>query len=140
MPDFTNYHETDNWIKLHKDLCPATEDKDYCYKNGNIYSIGEFVSFRQVLKSYCEEIRKVLCSRTGADCKRELALFLYRYFLREMKYTSEEALKRLSCFPRVRSTRKRFGLSSLWKIWICLIFKIRQPTRRLKTMCWSIAD
>ena len=92
MPDFTNYHETDNWIKLHKDLCPATEDKDYCYKNGNIYSIGEFVSFRQVLKSYCEEIRKVLCSRTGADCKRELALFLYRYFLREMKYTSEEAL------------------------------------------------
>ena len=48
--------------------------------------------------------------------------------------------KRLSCFPRVRSTRKRFGLSSLWKIWICLIFKIRQPTRRLKTMCWSIAD
>lgn len=92
MPDFTNYHETDNWIKLHKDLCPATEDKDYCYKNGNIYSIEEFVSFRQVLKSYCEEIRKVLCSRTGADCKRELALFLYRYFLREMKYTSEEAL------------------------------------------------
>ena len=60
MPDFTNYHETDNWIKLHKDLCPATEDKDYCYKNGNIYSIGQFVSFRQVLKSYCEEIRKVL--------------------------------------------------------------------------------
>jgi hypothetical protein len=52
----------------------------------------------------------------------------------------EGILKRLSCFPRVRSTRKRFGLSSLWKIWICLIFKIRQPTRRLKTMCWSIAD
>ena len=59
---------------------------------------------------------------------------------RYMSVIDRETLKRLSCFPRVRSTRKRFGLSSLWKIWICLIFKIRQPTRRLKTMCWSIAD
>ena len=48
-------------------------------------------------------------------------------------------LRRLSCFPRVRSTRKRFGLSSLWKIWICPNFKMGQPTPRLRTMCWSIA-
>ena len=51
----------------------------------------------------------------------------------------EEQLRRLSCFPRVRSTRKRFGLSSLWKIWICPNFRMGQPTPRSKTMCWSIA-
>ena len=51
----------------------------------------------------------------------------------------EEQLRRLSCFPRERSTRKRFGLSSLWKIWICPNFKMGQPTPRLRTMCWSIA-
>ena len=47
--------------------------------------------------------------------------------------------RRLSCFPRARSTRKRFGLSSLWKIWICPNFRMGQPTPRSKTMCWSIA-
>ena len=34
---------------------------------------------------------------------------------------------------------KRFGLSSLWKIWICPNFRMGQPTPRSKTMCWSIA-
>ncbi len=47
--------------------------------------------------------------------------------------------RRLSCFPRARSTRKRFGLSSLWKIWICPNFRMGQPTPRSRTMCWSIA-
>ncbi len=46
--------------------------------------------------------------------------------------------RRLSCFPRVRSTRKRFGLSSLWKIWICPNFRMGQPIRRSRSMCWSI--
>ena len=47
-------------------------------------------------------------------------------------------VRRLSCFPRVRSTRKRFGLSSLWKIWICPNFRMGQPIRRSRSMCWSI--
>ena len=47
--------------------------------------------------------------------------------------------RRLSCFPRARSTRKRFGLSSLWKIWICPNFRMGQPTPRSRTMCLSIA-
>jgi len=50
----------------------------------------------------------------------------------------EEQLRRLSCFPRARSTRKRFGLSSLWKIWICPNFRMGQPIRRSRSMCWSI--
>lgn len=33
---------------------------------------------------------------------------------------------------------KRFGLSSLWKIWICRSSKMEQPIRRSRSMCWSI--
>lgn len=96
-PDFTNYKETDIWIKLHKDITVSDrthgEDKGYCYQKDNTYSIDEFKSLKGVLGSYCAEIRKLLTMRKGSDCKRELALFLYRYFLREMKYDKETALK-----------------------------------------------
>ena len=56
------------------------------------------------------------------------------------KRINELRKRRLSCFPRARSTRKRFGLSSLWKIWICPNFRMGQPTRRSRTMYWNIAD
>ncbi len=95
-PDFTNFHETDNWIKVHKEIdCPS---KEYCYKNGNTYSLTEFKSIKAVFKSYCTEIRKLFSMRKGADCKREIALFLYRYFLREMRIDSETALKETLAF------------------------------------------
>lgn len=94
-PDFENFHETDNWIKLHKDISVThSEGKGYCYKKGNVYSFSEFKSFKNILNSYCTDIRKLLTMRKGADCKRELALFLYRYFLREMNYDSDTALKK----------------------------------------------
>lgn len=94
FPDFTDYHETDNWIKLHRDLPnPHSEEKGYCYKKGNTYSLPEFKSIKSVLGSYCAEIRKLFSIRKGADCKRELGLFLYRYFHREMKFDSDSALK-----------------------------------------------
>lgn len=93
-PDFTNYKETDAWIKLHKDIfVPHREDGKYCYQKDNTYSIDEFKSIKGVLGTYCAEIRKLLTMRKGTDCKRELALFLYRYFLREMKYDKDTALK-----------------------------------------------
>ena len=53
-------------------------------------------------------------------------------------FPDEYKVRRLFCFPRVRSTRKRFGLSSLWKIWICPNFRMGQPIRRSRSMCWSI--
>ena len=98
-PDFTDFHETDNWIKLHKDLSVTQGDnKGYCYEKGNIYSLSEFKSIKKYLSSCCEEIRKLFSMRKGADCKRELALFLYRYFLREMKYDSDSALEKTLSF------------------------------------------
>lgn len=94
-PDFTNFHETDNWIKLHKD---SISTKDYYYKKGNIFSLNEFKTIKGVLGNYCAEIRKLFSLRKGADCKREIALFLYRYFLREMKMDSESALQETLSF------------------------------------------
>lgn len=96
FPDFTNFHETDNWIKIHRNI--TTAKKEYAYKNGKVYSLSEYKSMQGILASYCKDIRTLFSLRKGADCKRELALFLYRYFLRERKYSSDEALKETLAF------------------------------------------
>ena len=98
-PDFTNYQETDNWIKAHKDVLYASkENKGYCYKHGNVFSMTEFKSLKGVLRNYCADIRKLFSLRKGEDCKREIALFLYRYFLREMRFDSNSALEQTLAF------------------------------------------
>lgn len=98
-PNFTSFEETDEWIKLHRTVDTAHgENKGYCYKKGNTYSLSEYKAMRGVLGHYCAEIRKLFTMRKGADCKRELGLFLYRYFLREMKYDSDRALKETLAF------------------------------------------
>ena len=98
-PDFTNFHDTDNWIKLHRAIeRPQKTGKGYCYDKGNTYSLSEFKALRGVLGSYCADIRKLFSMRKGANCKREIGLFLYRYFLREMKYDSNTALKETLAF------------------------------------------
>ena len=88
--------------------------------------------------------RRVRFVRPGNACARCGGAVRRRLYAREgtgVSICSRELfmLRRLSCFPRVRSTRKRFGLSSLWKIWICPNFRMGQPTPRSRTMCWSIA-
>lgn len=89
FPDFSSFKETDTWIKLHKYVSVAHgEDKD----NNTTYKNRK--SLRTVLSSYCEEIRKLFSLRKGANCKRELGLFLYRYFHREMNYSKDDALEK----------------------------------------------
>lgn len=46
--------------------------------------------------------------------------------------------RRLSCFPREKSTRRRFVWSSHWRIWICPGSRRGRPTSRSRRMCWSI--
>lgn len=99
LPNFTDFSETDNWIKIHKGIKTThSEEKGYCYKDGNRYSLPEWKSIKSVLGSYCAEIRKLFTIRKGANCKREIGLFLYRYFLREMKFDSDSALKETLAF------------------------------------------
>ena len=46
-------------------------------------------------------------------------------------------VRRLSCFPREKSTQRRYGWSSHWKIWICPVSRTVQPMSRSKLMCWK---
>lgn len=49
-----------------------------------------------------------------------------------------ETLRRLFCFPREKSTRRRCGWSSRWKIWICPASRRARLMSRSRRMCWSI--
>lgn len=91
-PDFASFAATDAWIKAHK--TPERSKKDYCYKTEYGYSLPEFRSMRSILEGYCADIRKLFSMRKGEDCRREIGLFMHRYFLREMKIDSEQALRK----------------------------------------------
>lgn len=99
-PNFEDFHDTDNWIKLHSAVVPPHRgEKKYCHQQADgTYSFAEFKSMRSILGSYCAEIRKLFTMRKGGNCKRELGLFLYRYFLREMKCDRETALQETLSF------------------------------------------
>lgn len=51
---------------------------------------------------------------------------------------SPEYLRRLFCFPREKSTQRRCGWSSRWKIWICPASRRARLMSRSRRMCWSI--
>ena len=46
--------------------------------------------------------------------------------------------RRLSCFPREKSTRRKYGWSSRWRTWICQGSRRARPMSRLRRMCWNI--
>ena len=48
--------------------------------------------------------------------------------------------RRLSYFLREKSTRKRFGLSSLWKVRICPNIRMEESEHRSGNVCWSRID
>lgn len=52
--------------------------------------------------------------------------------------TGGEALRRLFCFPREKSTRRKCGWSSHWRIWICPVSRRARLMSRSRRMCWSI--
>ena len=89
-PDFNDFTATDAWIKAYEPA--AFPYKGHCWKDGNTINLAEFKAMRGVLGHYAAEIRQLLISRKGEDCKREIGLFLYRYFLREMGRDSQTAL------------------------------------------------
>ena len=74
----------------------------------------------------------IFCSLVREDCN----IFHSQSTVKTLESASQlpyrHMWRRLSYFPRVRSTRKRFGLSSLWKIWICPNFRMGQPIPQIK--------
>lgn len=59
--------------------------------------------------------------------------------VRKMTYflSSRAMSRRLSYFPREKSTSKRLGLSFLWKIWICSGSKRERLMTNLRLMYWK---
>ena len=51
---------------------------------------------------------------------------------------TQDMWRRLSCFPREKSTRRKCVWSFLWRTWICPGSRRVRLMSRLKRMCWSI--
>lgn len=103
-PNFADFHATDAWIKLHKDLGRRREvPQEPCYKTDFGYDLTEYTSIRARLDGYCEDISKLLLMRQQpmtnkrgkAGFKREIGLFLIRRFRRETGHTKEQALSEI---------------------------------------------
>lgn len=103
-PDFNDYTATKDWIAKAK-MRPEVE-----------MSASADVKMCFILQGYCKDIEALFKRRKGVDCKREIALFLYRLFTYYLTKDKDMALAKtlelnaaLSCpFPEryvVRATR-----------------------------------
>jgi len=92
-PNFESFEETADWIQTHAAL--AGVQRGHSYKKGQILYLAEFKAVRGWLGNVCADLRKLFSMRKGEDCCREIGLFMYRYFLREMKVSEEEALAKM---------------------------------------------
>ena len=58
--------------------------------------------------------------------------------IEELSWDNETTVETVVLLSKGVIDSKRFGLSSLWKIWICPSSKMEQPIRRSRSMFWSI--
>lgn len=101
-PDFTSFHATSEWIKKHSALANSCATAGQNPAGGD--SISSFRPINSILAGYCADIEKLLKmrkptvvrKRNGKEdrgCMRETGLFMYRYFLREMGFSKNQALR-----------------------------------------------
>ena len=88
LPDFNDYKATKEWIaQMHMHHAhDGYRDMDISGKKNE--------KINHILKGYCNDIETLFGMRQGEDCKREIALFLYRLFNYEMTQDKELALTR----------------------------------------------
>lgn len=113
LPDFNDFAATREWIaNMAVNMPPRPHGKE------NAIHIDPKTSTKmcRILQGYCKDIETLFSVRRGIDCKREIALFLYRLFCYDMTGDKKLALERtlvfnanLSCpFPEnyvIRATR-----------------------------------
>lgn len=89
LPDFNDYKATKDWIaKMRPRIVFTRKAREDCgVKNTD----GKM---KCILKGYCDDIAALFAMRQGEDCKREIALFLYRLFTYDMTGDKELALTR----------------------------------------------
>ena len=78
------------------------------------------------------------CELTNASDEEKLALHQKKSDLHIRSLAREAMSRRLFCFPREKSTQRRCGWSSRWKIWICPASRRARLMSRSRRMCWSI--
>lgn len=88
LPDFDNFLETKKWISKMK--LTITEKKRCDCKTTT--------KMRQILQGYCKDLEILFSLRSGENCKREIALFLYRLFCYEMTGNKKIALEHTLAF------------------------------------------
>lgn len=92
LPDFDSFKETQEWLKkmrLYVHEKHQHEDSSNTHVNPQ-----KNQKLSRILGGYCEDIEKLMTMRQGADCKREIALFLYRLFLYDLSGDKTIALER----------------------------------------------
>ena len=86
LPNFDSRSDTYKFIEKYQDVAP------YVKPNNNI-SYFDKESPKVLLKGYLADLRTLFSLRNRSDCKREIALFLCRYWNYELYRDDKQALK-----------------------------------------------
>lgn len=95
LPDFNDFAATREWIAkmtVNMPSRPHREDKAIHFAPKTSTKIC------RILQGYCNDMETLFSMRRGADCKREIALFLYRLFCYDMTGDKDLALERTLAF------------------------------------------
>ena len=104
LPDFEDFAATREWIAK---VRVSTSSRPHREEKAIHINPTKGTAKCRILQGYCTDLETLFDMRKGADCKREIALFLYRLFVYEMTKDKDYALEktlafnaRLSCpFP-----------------------------------------
>lgn len=95
LPDFEDFAATQEWIakmRVSMSARPHCEDKSRYIETQNNTTMC------RILQGYCADIESLFAMRKGTDCKREIALFLYRLFTYDMTGDKKYALEKTLSF------------------------------------------
>lgn len=95
LPDFEDFAATREWIakmRVSMPFRPHSEDKSIYIDPKNDTTMC------RILRGYCTDLENLFAMRQGADCKREIALFLYRLFTYDITGDKEFALEKTLSF------------------------------------------
>lgn len=95
LPDFEDFAATRQWIAKMRVSVPS---RPHCEDKSIYIDPQNDTTMCRILQGYCADIESLFAMRQGADCKREIALFLYRLFTYDMTGDKEYALEKTLSF------------------------------------------
>lgn len=95
LPDLEDFSATQAWIAEMRLKIPCRPHRE---GNAVHFDPKENTKMCCILQGYCRDMETLFSMRQGADCKREIALFLYRLFCYDMTGDKELALEKTLAF------------------------------------------